>query len=88
MTPNAITLLFKEARDTFPPIEGKPTDNNLQLIRKKIQHFLRKVDDWEGLPSASCTWMAWKTAFRLAHVKRQQQILALGGGSLLAGLTV
>ncbi len=35
------------------------------------QHFLRKVDDWEGLPSASCTWTAWKTAFRLAHVKRQ-----------------
>ncbi len=35
------------------------------------QHFPRKVDDWEGLPSASCTWTAWKTAFRLAHVKHQ-----------------
>jgi hypothetical protein len=44
------------------------------------QHFPHEVDDWEGLPSASCTWMAWKTAFRLAHVKRQRQILALGGG--------
>jgi hypothetical protein len=52
------------------------------------QHFPCKVDNWEGLPSASCTWMAWKTAFRLAHLKRQQQILASGGGSLLAGLTV
>jgi uncharacterized membrane protein len=52
------------------------------------QHFPREVDDWEGLPSASCTWMAWKTAFRLAHVKRQQQSLASGGGSLLAGPTV
>ncbi len=52
------------------------------------QHFPRKVDDWEGLPSASCTWTAWKMAFRLAHMKRQQQILASGGGSLLAGLTV
>jgi hypothetical protein len=44
------------------------------------QHFPRKVDNWEGLPSASCTWMAWKTAFRLAHVKCQQQILASEGG--------
>jgi hypothetical protein len=88
MTPNAITLLFKEARDTFPPIEGKPTDNDLQSICKKLQHFPRKVDDWKDLPSASCTWTALKTVFCLMHVKRQQQILALGGGSLLAGLTV
>jgi hypothetical protein len=53
------------------------------------QHFLHKVDDWEGLPSASCMWTTWKTAFCLTHVKRQQQILALGGGgSLLTGLMV
>jgi hypothetical protein len=52
------------------------------------QHFLHEVDDWEGLPSNSRTWTAWKTAFRLAHMKRQQQIIALGGGSLLTGLTV
>jgi len=44
------------------------------------QHFPRKVDDWEGLPAASHTWTAWKTAFRLAHLKRQHQILASGGG--------
>ena len=49
------------------------------------QHFPRKVDNWEGLPSASHTWTAWKTAFRLAHVKRQQQILASGGGEPLSG---
>jgi hypothetical protein len=29
MTPDAITLLFKEARDTFPPFKGKPTDDDL-----------------------------------------------------------
>jgi hypothetical protein len=52
------------------------------------QHFPREVDNWEGLPSASRTWTAWKTAFRLAHVKRQQQILASGGESLSAGLTM
>ncbi len=49
------------------------------------QHFPRKVDNWEGLPSASCTWAAWKTAFCLAHMKRQQQILASGGGEPLGG---
>ena len=29
--------------------------------------------------------MAWKTAFRLAHLKRQRQILASGGGKPLGG---
>ncbi len=36
MMPNTITLLFKEAHDTFPPIERKPTDNDLQSIHKKL----------------------------------------------------
>jgi hypothetical protein len=49
------------------------------------QHFPHKVNNWEGLPSASRMWTAWKTAFRLARVKRQRQILASGGGSLSAG---
>ena len=49
------------------------------------QHFPREVDDWEGLPAASRTWTAWKTAFCLAHLKRQRQILALGGGEPLGG---
>jgi hypothetical protein len=35
------------------------------------QHFLHEVDDWEGLPSTLRTWAAWKTAFRLAHFRRQ-----------------
>jgi hypothetical protein len=43
MTPDAITLLFKEARDTFPPIEGKPTDDDLQLIHKKILPILMEI---------------------------------------------
>jgi hypothetical protein len=49
------------------------------------QHFLREVDDWEGLPSSAHTWSAWKTAFHPAHVKRQRQILASGGGEPLGG---
>jgi hypothetical protein len=44
------------------------------------QHFPHKVDDREGLPSAARTWTAWKTAFCLAHLKRQCRIFALGGG--------
>lgn len=49
------------------------------------QHFPREVDDWEGLPSGSRTWPAWKTAFGLAHLKRQRQILASGGDEPLGG---
>jgi hypothetical protein len=53
-----------------------------------VQHFPRKVDNWEGLPANSHSWVEWKMAFRLTHLKRQHQILALGWGSLSAGLTV
>jgi len=49
------------------------------------QHFPREVDDWEGLTPAARTWPAWKTAFRLAHLKRQRQMLASGGGEPLGG---
>ena len=49
------------------------------------KHFPRKVDDWEGLPTPTRTWLAWKTAFHLAHLKRQRQILASGGGGALGG---
>ncbi len=49
------------------------------------QHFPREVDDWECLPAASRKWQAWKVAFRLAHLKRQRQLQALGGGKPLGG---
>jgi hypothetical protein len=53
MTPNAIILLFKEARDTIPPIEGKPTDNNLQSICKNLLPILMEIpyDQLEGTHS-------------------------------------
>ena len=53
-----------------------------------VQHFPHKVDDWEGLPASSRTWSAWKIAFRLAHLKRQRQILASKGGEPLGGAHV
>ncbi len=43
MMPDAITLFFKEARDTFPPIEGKPMDDNLQSIRKNLLPILMEI---------------------------------------------
>ncbi len=49
------------------------------------QHFPHKVDDSEGLPAAARTWTAWKTAFCLAHLRRQCQISASGGGKPLGG---
>ncbi len=47
------------------------------------QHFPCKVDNWEGLPSSSRTWVAWKMVFHLAHLKGQCQTLASGGGEPL-----
>ncbi len=49
------------------------------------QHFPCEVDDWEGLPAASRMWQAWKVEFCLAHLKRQRQLQALGGGKPLGG---
>jgi hypothetical protein len=43
MTPDAITLLFKEARDTFPPIEGKPSDDDLLSIRETLLPILMEI---------------------------------------------
>ncbi len=43
MTPDAITLLFKEARDTFPPIEGKPSDDDLLMIRETLLPILMEI---------------------------------------------
>ena len=34
-----------------------------------VQHFPHKVNDWEGLPSTSCMWTAWKQSFCLTHLK-------------------
>ena len=43
MTPDAITRLFKEAYDTFPPLEGKPTDDNLLAIRETLLPLLMVI---------------------------------------------
>jgi hypothetical protein len=45
MMPDAITLLFKEARDTFPPFKGKPTDNDLLSIRDTLLPILMEIPD-------------------------------------------
>jgi hypothetical protein len=63
---------------------------NIELIMMALaavlaaQHFPREVNDCEGLPLSSRMWAAWKTAFRLAHLKRQRQILASGRGEPLS----
>jgi hypothetical protein len=43
MTPDTITLLFKEVYDSFPPLEGKPTDDDLLLIRETILPLLMVI---------------------------------------------
>ncbi len=43
MTPNAITLLFKEVRDSFPPINGKPMDDDLLSIRETLLPILMEI---------------------------------------------
>ncbi len=49
------------------------------------QHFPREVDDWEGLLALARMWQAWKVAFCLAHLERQRQLQASGGGKPLGG---
>jgi hypothetical protein len=59
MTPDAITRLFKEAYDTFPPLEGKPTDDNLLAIREMLLPLLMVIpyDQLNGLHSLTAILM-------------------------------
>ena len=43
MTPTAFTLLFKEAQDAFPPLKGKPADDDLLLIRETLLPILMEI---------------------------------------------
>jgi hypothetical protein len=43
MMPDAITLLFKEARDSFPPIKGKRTDEDLLSIWEMLLPILMEI---------------------------------------------
>ncbi len=61
MTPGAITLLFKEAQDSFPSIEGKPTDDDLLSIRETLLPILMEIpyDQLGGIHSL--TAILWDT---------------------------
>ena len=43
MMPDTINRLFKEAYDTFPPLEGKPTDDDLLAIREMLLPLLMVI---------------------------------------------
>jgi hypothetical protein len=77
----------KEKRAGMPIADVKLVMMALMAVLA-AQHFPREVNDWESLPAASCTWQAWKVAFRLAHLKRQRQLQALGGGEPLGSAHV
>jgi hypothetical protein len=53
MTPKAITLLFQEARKAFPPLEGKPLDNDLTTIWETLLLILMEIpyDQLRGVHS-------------------------------------
>ncbi len=44
MMPDAITRLFKEASDFFPPLEGKSTDDDLLAIQEQLVPILMVID--------------------------------------------
>ncbi len=43
MTPNVITRLFKEAHDAFPPLKGKPSNNDLLAIQETLLPLLMVI---------------------------------------------
>jgi hypothetical protein len=53
MNPDAITRLFKKAYDTFPPLEGKPTNDNLLAIQETLLPLLMVIpyDQLKGIHS-------------------------------------
>ena len=52
-------------------------------------HFPRPTDEWEALPRANKTWMAWKAHYRAARIARKRQMLAAGkSGTAHAAMAV
>ncbi len=51
MTPDATNHLFKEAYDTYPPLEGKPTDDDLLAIKECLRPLLMVIsyDQLKGI---------------------------------------
>jgi hypothetical protein len=51
--PDAITRLFKEAHDAFPPLEGKPSNDDLLAIRETLLPLLMVIpyDNLNGVHS-------------------------------------
>ena len=43
-------------------------------------HFPEATREWERLPAASKTWVAWKIKYREAHLERKCLLLANPGG--------
>jgi hypothetical protein len=43
MMPDAITCLFKEAHDAFPPLEGKPSNDDLLVIWETLLLLLMVI---------------------------------------------
>ena len=86
--PQYIALLKdaqKKAKRAHMPIADAELVIMASAAVLAVQHFPRKVDDWEGLQASARTWSAWKTTFQLAHLKRQRQILATKGAEPLSG---
>jgi hypothetical protein len=53
MMPDAITRLFKEAHDAFPPLEGEPSNNDILAIRETLLPLLMVIpyDQLNGVHS-------------------------------------
>ena len=83
-------IMLEEAQKKAKQADMPIIDIKLVMMAKAAvlvaMHHPRKVNNWEGLPTLGRTWAAWKTSFCSAHLKRQRQILALGGGEPLRGV--
>jgi hypothetical protein len=75
----------KKAKQAGIPIADVKLIMRALVAVLAAQHFPHEVDNWEGLLAVSCTWQAWKVAFRLAHLKHQHQFQGSGVGKHLGG---
>ena len=57
MTPEAITHLFNLAYDSFPPLEGKPSDDDLLAIQEALLPLLMVIpyDQLNGIHSLTAS---------------------------------
>jgi hypothetical protein len=88
--PEYINMLEDAQRSALRIDANNPLTNASMLVIAtsaflKDNRFPRTSEDWEDLPSADKTWVAWKTMYKAAQGRERVRVKAAGGANAFGG---